>query len=441
MHNQSLSFKDKESVSLTRKNLPIFILMKHTYSALAVCALLLLLGLESRAQSFKVGAAKRNINPDKDSLYIAGGKPNRPFIDVHDDLYVKAIHIENGKENITLLTFDCIGLLFPVLEDIRKEVKRQSAEISTDHIVMSSTHTHAGPDVVGIWGENFMSTGVVESHMIKIKKNAVEAILASRASRAPATMEYAIGSHGEDWVKNISEPAELDRTLSVIRFRNAQQKNIATLTNFACHPTIMDDATTAASSDYVWGYYRYLDSLQGGVNAFFQGSIGGWIQPEDVPSSFDNANFYGTRLAAYASSLLQKSKRSIKSDIWFRSSSVEFPVVNPMFKMLSKNGIIKRAFGETVQSEIAFFQIGDAQFATHPGETVPQMSWDTKQLMKTEGPKFVIGLGQDALGYILKPTFFDASKNIPHSDYLTGMSIGPQTMQIIMETLQKLSNR
>jgi hypothetical protein len=223
-------------------------------------------------------------------------------------------------------------------------------------------------------------------------------------------------------VKNISEPAELDRTLSVIRFRNAQQKNIATLTNFACHPTIMDDATTAASSDYVWGYYRYLDSLQGGVNAFFQGSIGGWIQPEDVPSSFDNANFYGTRLAAYASSLLQKSKRSIKSDIWFRSSSVEFPVVNPMFKMLSKNEIIKRAFGETVQSEIAFFQIGDAQFATHPGETVPQMSWDTKQLMKTEGPKFVIGLGQDALGYILKPTFFDASKNIPHSDYLTGMS-------------------
>ncbi|MFN5479322.1 MAG: hypothetical protein ACK43J_08415 [Chitinophagaceae bacterium] len=393
------------------------------------------------AQSFQVGAAKRTINPDTDSLYLAGGKPNRPFIDVHDDLHVKAIHIDNGKQNITLLTFDCIGLLYPVLEEIRKEIRLQNTEISTDHIVMSSTHTHAGPDVVGIWGKDFMHTGVIKSHMQKIIKNAVDATLEARSKRASAMMEYAIGTHGEDWVKNISEPSELDRTLSVIRFRDAQQNNIATLTNFACHPTIMDDATTAASSDYVWGYYRYLDSLQGGVNLFFQGSIGGWIQPEDVPSSFDNANYYGTRLAAYANGLLKKSKRSASTTMWFNSQKVDFPVVNPMFRMLSKNGIIKRDFGETVHSEIAFFQIGDAQFATHPGETVPMMSLQTKELMNTKGPKFVIGLGQDALGYILKPTFFDPSKKIPHSDYLTGMSIGPQTMDIIMETLKKLANQ
>ncbi|MFM7222524.1 MAG: alkaline ceramidase [Bacteroidota bacterium] len=414
--------------------------MKHAHSTFAILLFIFVITGYSNAQSFQVGAAMRNINPDKDSLYLAGGKPNRPFMDVHDDLHVKAIHIDNGKQNITLLTFDCIGLLHPVLEEIRAEIRSKSNDIAPEHIVMSSTHTHAGPDVVGIWGKDFTHTGVVDRHMMKIKTNAVEAILEARSRRAAASMEYAVGEHGEDWVKNISEPTELDRTLSVIRFRNAQQKNIATLTNFACHPTIMDDATTAASADYVWGYYRYMDSLQGGVNAFFQGSIGGWIQPEDVPSSFEQANFYGTRLAQYASGILKKGKRSATTDMWFRSNKVEFPVANPMFKVLSKNGIIKRSFGENVQSEIAFFQIGDAQFATHPGETVPQMSWDTKKLMKTNGPKFVIGLGQDALGYILKPTFFDASKQIPHSDYLTGMSVGPQTMEIIMRTLQKLAN-
>jgi len=106
--------------------------------------------------------------------------------------------------------------------------------------------------------------------------------------------------------------------------------------------------------------------------------------------------------------------------------------------MLSKSGIIKRNFGKTVSSEIAFFSIGDAHFATHPGETSPALGLATKKLMNNKGPKFVLGLSQDALGYIVKPSFFDSSNNIPHSKYLTGMSIGPETMGIIFSTLKTL---
>jgi hypothetical protein len=66
------------------------------------------------------------------------------------------------------------------------------------------------------------------------------------------------------------------------------------------------------------------------------------------------------------------------------------------------------------------------------------MSFATKKLMKVKGPKFIMGLSQDALGYILKPSFFVKKNKIPHSEYLTGMSIGPDTMNIIMETLEEL---
>ncbi len=52
--------------------------------------ILLVSHLSVSAQDFFAGAAVRTINPEKDSLYLAGGKPNRPFIDVHDNLYVKA---------------------------------------------------------------------------------------------------------------------------------------------------------------------------------------------------------------------------------------------------------------------------------------------------------------------------------------------------------------
>ena len=81
------------------------------------------LQLTVTAQDFLAGAATRTINPEKDSLYLAGGKANRPFIDVHDNLYVKAMVVSNRNNNITMLTFDCIGLLYPQLQAIRTRIK------------------------------------------------------------------------------------------------------------------------------------------------------------------------------------------------------------------------------------------------------------------------------------------------------------------------------
>ncbi len=87
-------------------------------------------------------------------------------------------------------------------------------------------------------------------------------------------------------------------------------------------------------------------------------------------------------------------------------------------------------------SEIAWFSIGDIQFATHPGETTPYLALETKKLMKT-GPRFILGLSQDALGYILKPVYFQDSTK-PHAPYLTSMSLGEDTQPIILNALKEL---
>jgi hypothetical protein len=248
--------------------------------------------------------------------------------------------MENQSNHVILLTFDCIGLMYPSLLDIRNEINKSIPIINPEKIVISSTHTHAGPDVVGIWGKNYTSSGVNDLHMKKIVRMAVIAIQEAYEKRKEATMEYAMGVFGDDWVKNISEPNEIDREISAIRFIDKDHRSIATLTNFACHPTIMDDATTAASADYLWGYYHYLDSIQGGVNMFFQGAIGGWIQPEDVKSSFENAMYYGRTMAAHVYSLLSQPTVSSSNTITFQSKQVSFPMKNPTFSMLSKAGVI-----------------------------------------------------------------------------------------------------
>ncbi len=390
------------------------------------------------AQQFQVGAAQMDVNPEGDTLYLAGGKKNRPFTGVHDSIYVKAVVVGHTRPEVAILTIDCIGLMYPQLLEIRDQVKALMPDFPTERIVMTSTHTHAGPDVVGIWGKDLMHSGVNPAYMARLTERAASVIVKAWTSRQAARAEYAVGQFGEDWVRNISEPELIDRAVNALRFLDRERKPIATLLNFACHPTILDDTATACSADYVGGYYQYADSIQGGVNLFIQGAIGGWVQPEDVPSTYDNAMKYGRLLGQYTLEQLAESRMLKGKKVAFRSRKIQFPVSNEGFMMLSKAGVIPRKIDRTVDSEIAFFQIGRSAFATHPGETSPALGLSTKGMMPGDGPKFIVGLGMDALGYILKPEYFAAGNGIPHSAYLCSMSLGPETMPILEASLRQL---
>lgn len=402
--------------------------------------LLFLLHQQCFAQEWQVGAAQASINPDIPA-YIAGHTQNRTFKGFHDSLYVKAVVISSGSDNVTILTYDCIGMLYPVLQEVRRRIAIEQNEIKATQIMMSSTHTHAGPDVVGLWGPDLLHSGVDSSYMRRVVNTSVEQIRKAWASRRPAKGHYGQGSYNAEWVHNISQPNELDKMLTVIRFRDGQGNNLATLTNFACHPTFVDAVHHEISADYPGGFYQTMDRELGGVNLFLQGAIGGWVQPEGEPQTFEQAFKRGDEMARTAMALLNNGKKLKGGGIQYRNLQVAMPVSNPGFTQLAKAGVIKRNIDSSVLTEIAMLRVGNAMMATHPGETVPAMSLATRSLMKTKGPKMIMGLSMDALGYILKPDFFDPKQNIPHSKYLCSMSVGPEAMTTVMEALKGLASQ
>ncbi len=401
---------------------------------------MLLITAFCRSQNFMVGAAEAPVNPPVPS-FIAGHTQNRKFTGIRDSLFVKAVVVSNGDSNITILTVDCIGLLYPQLQEIRKIISQDAKSINASHIVLSSTHTHAGPDVVGLWGPDLMHSGVDSNYIRFLVKTAAQQIITAWNNRIESKAVYGEGSFGEGWVYNISEPAELDRSVTTLQFIDNSGKSLATLTNFACHPTFVDAIHHEVSADYPQGFYRKMNQVLGGVNLFIQGSIGGWVQPENEPQTFEQAYFRGMELANKTISLLKKSTPLQGNTLVFSSRIFGLPVENAGFIQLSQAGVINRKIDKVVTTEIAWFSMGNAQFATHPGETVPAMSIASKKMMKAGGPKFVMGLSMDALGYILKPSFFDSTRNIPHSKYLCSMSVGPKTSAIVMEVIHELSEQ
>jgi hypothetical protein len=393
-----------------------------------------------RPKKFMAGAAVSNITPPA-GAYIAGDRNNRKFTGVHDSLYVKALVVSDRKNSMAVLTFDCVGLLYPELKRIRTEVAKRVPLETFDpaNIVITSTHTHSGPDVVGIWGPDQLTTGLDTSYMNDLVNKSADAIVRALNDRKEASVRYAITEFGSDWVYNISDSLNIDRSLNAIQFTGTDGKSIATITAFACHPTIMDAATSLVSADYVYGLYSLLNKEFGGVNLFFQGAVGGWVQPEYEKKNFEAAEKRGMELGRAVESALQKSIPVDSIDVRFKKAVINLPISNPGFKQLSAAGVINRTFTDSISTEIAWFSIGNIQFATHPGETTPVYSLETKALMKNKGPKIVMGFGMDALGYILSPGFFEPGTKLKHIDYLMYMSIDKEAGPVLMKKISELA--
>ena len=394
--------------------------------------------VSSQSPILRVGAASASITPDQ-PCYLAGYGGAGLSVGVHDSLFVKVVVISESNHSAAVVTLDCIGLLHTELLAIRKKVSEylKPEQFNPKNIILSSTHTHLGPDVVGLWGKHIFSSGVQPEYMEFLVNRVAKTIVAAWQQQVTASVCWSAGSHGEGWVQNISVPEEIDRSVTTIQFTDESGNSIATLTNFACHPTLIGAERKLISADYVAGFYQCLDQEYGGVNLFLQGSIGGWVQPvgED---SFENADAKGQGLASEVIRNLKTSMAVPSTAVIFESRRFDMPVHSFGFKLLSTLGVLKRDIGRTVQTEVAWLRIGTIHLITHPGETSPFYGMETKKLFPQGDPVLVLGLAQDALGYLVRPEFFDEQQKIPHAEYLTKVSVGKDGGPVMMREIQRL---
>jgi len=408
-----------------------------------VCALGMLLSFggfaEDVTMTFQAGAAQGVITPALGS-FIAGDAKNRRFTRIHDDLYVKVAVVDDGATALALVAIDCIGLTYPDIARIRAAgaAAANHPHLSAERIVVGSTHTHCGPDVVGIWGPEDTITGRDPVYIQRIVDTAAEKIREAVAALCPSRLVYAQTTAGEDWVVNDCEPELNDRSLVALQALDMAGASVFTMTNFPCHPTILDAVVDEVSADYLFGFYNGMGEKFSGPHLFFQGAIGGWIQPNKQTRAFDTIDTLGRGVAARVLAALEKPTPIATPNIRFATRKIQFEVANPGWKLMALLGLVDRPIGETVESELTWFALGNAQFATHPGETSPQHGFDTKAMMGNDGPRCVLGLTQDAIGYILKPSYFDEGTHVPHAEYLTSMSLGPTTAPDMLRTLREI---
>jgi hypothetical protein len=92
----------------------------------------------------RAGAAAIEINPTKYPVHVNGMHPDRTTSTLLDDLYTRALVLDNGKERIAVVVVDS-NMLPRDLLDRAKALANTKTGISVDHVLISATHTHSAP--------------------------------------------------------------------------------------------------------------------------------------------------------------------------------------------------------------------------------------------------------------------------------------------------------
>ena len=134
--------------------------------------------LSAAAEQFEVAAGQRVLNPEV-GAYLAGYGPDRQATGRLDDLFLKAALIRAGRDQLVIMSLDNIGLTYPDVSRVRAAV---AAALPGVHVVFSSTHTHAGPDVVGIWGPALWRSGREGGYVDELVESAAALVRSGIAS-------------------------------------------------------------------------------------------------------------------------------------------------------------------------------------------------------------------------------------------------------------------
>ena len=389
-----------------------------------------------------VGYAQAVITPSLDRpVFLAGFGNDRRAISVHDDLYVRALAIEEGQSLLVLTALDLIGFIRTDVYDVIRKVHETHPQAQ---ILIASVHPHHGPDTLGLWGPDDRTCGVDRDYLSATKDRIAATILASLSDLQPASAKCT-SVHVPGLAKNARNPEIVDDELTLLQFIGAQDaRPWVTLFNFPCHPEVLWEHNPHITADYP-GYLRAeVEKRTGAPCIFFAGALGGMMTPDVKDHSFEEAEFMGRILAEKGLAALDKAALDSVAGLTLQKKEIKARLTNVLYKMAFGRGLLPdlRDKDGLMTSEVNLIKIGGLWLAAVPGELLPKLGMQVKAQLRRAGAQVagVIGLANDELGYMLPAEDFKYPWNPfrPGKHYEETNSIGKEIGPRVLEGLTSL---
>lgn len=426
-----------------------------------------------------------NNNGVFDPVWIAGFQNKRPANGIHDTLWARVMVIDDGTTRLALAVLDAIGYGADDVIAVRKLIPEES---EVDYAIVSSTHSHEAPDLIGLWGGGDFKSGLDPEYRQFVQEQTALAIAKAVEQMRFAKLRFASDQDGaKDLVIDSRKPIVFDPAVRLVQAIDQETNaTLGVLYAWANHPETLWNKNLLLSSDFPHfvrqgieeGIY-FGDSLitegLGGTCLFINGSIGGlmttlpefgikdpFLDTTYLAPSFDKAEAQGKQLAILGLQALMDSSGVVEVDrsaIQLRAKTFELPLKNKLYRLAAILGVLDRGTSSwmKIRSEVCYWKLGPAGFVHQPGEIYPEIviggieapEGQDYDLQPIETPplislmeddfKFVLGLSNDMIGYIIPKSEWDEAAPFIYgeseSPYGEMNSVGPETGPIIYREL------
>ena len=410
------------------------------------CALLGVAGA-SMAQGqprgdFEAAAAKRLITPDP-LLPISGGMGiPTPAKSKQGDLTARVLVFRAGGETVAIVGLDLLGFPLVLGDRARALVPR----LAPDRILIGSTHTHSAPDCYAYPDGKGGHTGSLE-YMKYVAGQVGAAVNEALDKLRPAELRVASGEAKGKIAYNYYAPDLYDRRAGVLQVRGLDGQPIGTFVNYAIHPEVLGSGQGILSPDLVGPLYERIEQAGGGMALFLNGAQGGMITadnrnldepPRDKLRAYWNDSRSWSECERIGRLLADESLRIVGPASWQKSPAlrsyskeVRFPVESDAMWQVVQLSPLQYPHGadRTIVTRMNLVNLGTAQLLTIPGEALPNIGFYLKRKMTGEH-KFLLGLTNDAFGYILTKEDFDS---FPAYKYISRVSLGEMAGEILID--------
>jgi predicted acyl esterase len=379
---------------------------------------------------------------------------------------------------VVFATIDAIGAGNIIQKGVKNAMIAKAASLGVtlrpQNILFGQTHSHAGPDLQGLWG------GVPEDWV----KNTlyVQAGLAledALKARLPAHLSYRQGYtdvYNSYRRAHIDPAADADGTITLLTGTADDGTPIGNVLQYNAHPTGIGAGTNPRipHGDYITGAMEWLESTAtgpGGISLYYNGPIAdasgsgerGECPKQTVDQPYDNVRCKGEGIAdhlMHAENVLRA--KELSPTIESRSVEILLPVTNPGFLAFGLTGSFNRYYNfmdvatdhipgidpflanlpqltpvaKTTVSRVTLGGANGLEIVTIPGEATNTFGQYIRGL--TGNDIMFLGLTHNSFGYIVPEDEFNYVDQtggtglvLPYTNYLETVSLGPLTAPLL----------
>jgi hypothetical protein len=416
------------------------------------------------------GKVKGGWPKTEDCIYMGGYGigPARAAsgVDPYAGVHVRSVAISNGKQTVLWQMIDMVGYFAKYADalcsdcgmlDIRKTISRQTG-IAVDNVAIAATHTHGGADGYGAWG------GLPAWYRTFVRDQIITSAYDALRDMQPASIEigavdarsfntqrrdtyWSAADYGAVWLQA--------RKLAPRPSARRRTHVIATLVNFAAHPTVLGSSNTLLHGDWPGTAAKEMHDRLGGLGMIIEGGLGN-VSPnrprtpkvdltgDGNVDGYDAVTGMARDFTDYIAADIHRGGRVLATnDIVAKNVTIEHPVTNWVEVAGGIPGLLDRQFlpGDaaggpgayswdkggppgrgcqsaspiTIKTDVTGFRIGELTVLTAPGELFGTMAevvksranraatvFDDQDKAMPGGQTMVFGQTQDSLGYIIQ---------------------------------------